>query len=64
MLQRLSVFNRRTMDVLGARVYSYYSLSHERTGTLPEIRRCGGATLAFGHAQLGGPRLQHAAFTC
>ena len=38
-LQRLSTFNRRTLDVLTARIYSYFSLGHERTGTLPKIRR-------------------------
>ena len=38
-VQRLGSFNRRTLDVLAARVYHYYSLAHERTGTLPTIRR-------------------------
>ena len=38
-VQRLGSFNRRTLDVLAARVYHYYSLAHERTGTLPNIRR-------------------------
>lgn len=39
-LQRLSAFNRRTADVLSARLYSYYSLAHERLGQLEDIRRC------------------------
>lgn len=38
-VQRLAAFNRRTLDVLTARIYSYFSLGHERTGTLPKIRR-------------------------
>jgi len=39
-VQRLGAFNRRTLDVLAARLYHYYSLAHERTDTLPTIRRC------------------------
>lgn len=38
-VQRLGSFNRRTLDVLAARIYSYLSLTHERTGTLSSIRR-------------------------
>jgi hypothetical protein len=41
-LQRLSAFNRRSADVLSARLYSYYSLAHERLGQLEDIRRCTG----------------------
>lgn len=37
-VQRLQQFNRRTLDSLAARVYFYFSLSHERTGSLAEIR--------------------------
>jgi 26S proteasome regulatory subunit N3 len=37
-VQRLGSFNRRTLDVLAARIYHYYSLAHVRTGTLPSIR--------------------------
>jgi hypothetical protein len=37
-LDRLSAFNRRTLDVLGARLYSYWSLAHERRGSLSSIR--------------------------
>lgn len=39
-VQRVAEFNRRTLDGLAARLYFYYSLAHERTGTLAEIRRC------------------------
>lgn len=31
-VERLSGLNRRTLDVLGARIYSYLSLAHERLG--------------------------------
>lgn len=37
-LTRLSKFNRRTLDVLAARIYFYLSWSHECTGTLATIR--------------------------
>lgn len=37
-VQRLQKFNRRTLDALAARVYFYFSLSHERTDSLAEIR--------------------------
>lgn len=37
-VDRLSAFNRRTLDVLGARLYGMLSLAHERTGSLPAIR--------------------------
>ena len=42
-VQRVAEFNRRTLDGLAARLYFYYSLAHERTGTLAEIRRSAGA---------------------
>ena len=35
---RLRGYNRRTLDVIAARIYSYYSLAAERTGQLPDIR--------------------------
>ncbi|GFZ00515.1 PAM domain (PCI/PINT associated module) protein [Actinidia rufa] len=35
---RLKNLNRRTIDVLAARLYFYYSLSYELTGDLAEIR--------------------------
>lgn len=38
-MQRLGSFNRRTLDVLASRVCHFFSLAHERTGTLPSIRR-------------------------
>ena len=38
-VQRVAEFNRRTLDGLAARLYFYYSLAHERTGTLADIRR-------------------------
>lgn len=44
-VERVATFNRRTLDVLSARLYSYLSLAHERTGSLPAIRRCAGAAL-------------------
>ena len=37
-LNRLSQFNRRTLDALQARVVFYYSLAHERFGELAEVR--------------------------
>lgn len=37
-VQRLQGFNRRTLDVVAARIYSYYSLAHEKLGRLSEIR--------------------------
>lgn len=39
-VKRLADFNRRTLDGLAARLYFYYSLVHEHTGTLADIRRC------------------------
>lgn len=39
-VKRLADFNRRTLDGLAARLYFYYSLVHEHTGTLAVIRRC------------------------
>ncbi|KAL4858438.1 putative 26S proteasome non-ATPase regulatory subunit 3 [Chlorella vulgaris] len=37
-LSHLASFNRRTLDVLAARIYGYLSLAHERTGSLASIR--------------------------
>ncbi|KAL7002515.1 hypothetical protein U1Q18_003668 [Sarracenia purpurea var. burkii] len=37
-IARLKNLNRRTIDVLAARLYYYYSLSYELTGDLAEIR--------------------------
>ena len=37
-LNRLSQFNRRTLDALQARIVFYYSLAHERFGELAEVR--------------------------
>ncbi|MBA0551055.1 hypothetical protein Golob_021957 [Gossypium lobatum] len=37
-IARLKNLNRRTLDVLAARLYLYYSLCYELTGTLSEIR--------------------------
>lgn len=37
-LQRLATFNRRTLDAIAARIYFYYSWSHECTDTLQDIR--------------------------
>lgn len=37
-IARLKNVNRRTVDVLAARLYFYYSLSYELTGDLAEIR--------------------------
>ena len=39
-VQRAGEFNRRTLDGLAARLYFYYSLAHEHTGSLSDIRRC------------------------
>ncbi len=38
-MQRLAEFNRRTLDVIAARIYFYYSLTYELTGELASIRR-------------------------
>ena len=45
-VKRMGDFNRRTLDGLAARLYFYLSLAHERTGTLPQIRRCAAAASA------------------
>ncbi|KAK9846518.1 hypothetical protein WJX81_005784 [Elliptochloris bilobata] len=37
-LKRLGEYNRRTLDGLAARIYFYFSWTHECTGTLSEIR--------------------------
>ncbi|CAI7815647.1 unnamed protein product [Closterium sp. NIES-53] len=37
-VRRLQQVNRRTLDVLGARIYFYFSLAHERTTALASIR--------------------------
>ncbi|XP_039069402.1 probable 26S proteasome non-ATPase regulatory subunit 3 [Hibiscus syriacus] len=37
-IARLKNLNRRTFDVLAARLYFYYSLCYELTGSLAEIR--------------------------
>ncbi|CAL5063101.1 unnamed protein product [Urochloa decumbens] len=37
-IARLKSLNRRTVDVLASRLYSYYSYVHELTNTLAEIR--------------------------
>ena len=37
-ITRLKSLNRRTVDVLASRLYSYYSYVHELTNTLAEIR--------------------------
>lgn len=37
-IARLKNLNKRTVDVLASRLYSYYSLSYELTGDLAEIR--------------------------
>ncbi len=36
---RVGQFNRRTLDVIAARIYFYYSLSYEHLGELASIRR-------------------------
>lgn len=38
-LERLSAFNRRTLDVIAARLYSYHSWAYECLGKLEDIRR-------------------------
>lgn len=37
-LERLSAFNRRTLDVIAARLYSYHSWAYECLGKLEDIR--------------------------
>ena len=37
-VDRIKQFNRRSMDVLAARVYFYYSLAYERFGSLEDAR--------------------------
>eukprot|EP00475_Leptophrys_vorax_P046183 TRINITY_DN9827_c0_g1_i1.p1 TRINITY_DN9827_c0_g1~~TRINITY_DN9827_c0_g1_i1.p1 ORF type:complete len:549 (+),score=59.15 TRINITY_DN9827_c0_g1_i1:226-1872(+) len=37
-VRRLQSLNRRTVDLLGARVLFYFSLAHERTNSLQDIR--------------------------
>ena len=38
-VQRLSEFNRRTLDTLAARIYFYFSWSYECCNSLSDIRR-------------------------
>lgn len=38
-VKRLQQFNRRTLDVLAAKLYYYYSYSYELTDSLVDIRR-------------------------
>jgi len=38
-VQRVTEFNRRTLDAIAARLYFYLSLTHEHLGTLSDIRR-------------------------
>lgn len=38
-VQRLSEFNRRTLDTLASRIYFYYSWSYECCNALADIRR-------------------------
>lgn len=42
-LARLAACNRRTLDVIAARIYFYYSYAHEAAGQLDSIRRWGRA---------------------
>ena len=35
----LAGFNRRTLDMIASRIYFYFSLAHERLGSLASIRR-------------------------
>lgn len=37
-VDRLSAFNRRTLDIIAARLYACLSLAHERGGSLADIR--------------------------
>lgn len=37
-IDRLTTFNRRTLDVLGSRIFFYYSYAAEKSGALAEIR--------------------------
>lgn len=37
-IARLKNLNKRTVDVLASRIYFYYSLVHELTNSLAEIR--------------------------
>lgn len=37
-LTRLKAFNRRTLDVIGARIFFYYSMAAEQLGQLAEVR--------------------------
>ncbi|KAE8708311.1 Peroxisome bioproteinsis protein 19-2 [Hibiscus syriacus] len=47
-IARLKNLNRRTLDVLAVRLYFYYSLCYELTGSLAEIRRLKWQILAYG----------------
>lgn len=38
-VERLKDFNRRTLDVIGARIYFYYSWAYECTDAIADIRR-------------------------
>jgi hypothetical protein len=40
-VERLGSFNRRTLDVLAARLVAYYQLTHERLGEMAAVRGCG-----------------------
>lgn len=51
-IARLKILNRRTVDVLAARLYFYYSYSHELTNSLAEIR---GWVVAKGCKSIGLP---------
>lgn len=44
-LERLPTFNRRTLDVIAARLYSYHSWAYECLGKLEDIRRWVSTTL-------------------
>lgn len=61
--------NRRTLDVIGARIYFYYSYAYECLGRLADVRRCaasssGGCTCFCKDARyyclIGGSRGEHA----
>lgn len=51
-VKRVADFNRRTLDGLAARLYFYYSLAHEQTNTLADIRRCSSCLLIHKFPQI------------
>jgi hypothetical protein len=56
LMQRVQSFNRRTMDLISAKVYGFYALLQEKAGNLADLR--GTRFCWCKNARLGKPAMR------